>query len=175
MELDDRSFPQTATVSASCKALIKKLLIKDQFERLGSKCGASEIKQHAFFKGPPWSPFEEINWGLLTNKEPPLKPNPRNQYDTSHFRNITETNELNLETEVVVNASFSTLSSSSSYSSMSSIMSSSHSRTSSMHSSNGDLSTPLNDPFENFESVTLHYAHPLKPVTLPRGSINIKR
>ncbi|KAF3541968.1 hypothetical protein F2Q69_00019366 [Brassica cretica] len=39
------------------------LLNRDPSSRLGSKGGANEIKQHAFFRG--------INWPLIRGTEPP--------------------------------------------------------------------------------------------------------
>eukprot|EP00250_Pteridium_aquilinum_P007505 c17205_g2_i1 orf=116-1672(+) len=52
-------------MSEACKALIRGLLIKDPSQRLGSARGASEIKQHPFFRG--------VNWALIrTTKSPSL-------------------------------------------------------------------------------------------------------
>lgn len=42
--------PTQQSVSSNCKSLIKKLLIKEEDKRLGSKTGASEIKNHVFLK-----------------------------------------------------------------------------------------------------------------------------
>lgn len=53
-------------VSSNCKNLIKKLLIKDETKRLGSKSGASDIKNHSFFKS--------TQWALLRNQKPPMIP-----------------------------------------------------------------------------------------------------
>ncbi|KAI9146143.1 kinase-like domain-containing protein [Paraphysoderma sedebokerense] len=55
-------------VSYTVKTLVRKLLIKDEFKRLGSKSGASEIKSH------PW--FKSIQWPLLRNMKPPIIPGP---------------------------------------------------------------------------------------------------
>lgn len=41
-----------------------KLLDKNELTRLGSKSGASEVKQHKW--------FSKINWGLLRNTQPPV-------------------------------------------------------------------------------------------------------
>ncbi|CCH47005.1 hypothetical protein BN7_6613 [Wickerhamomyces ciferrii] len=62
----DITFPDTQAVSSNCKNLIKKLLIKDENKRLGSKLGASDIKNHAFFKN--------TQWALLRNQKPPMIP-----------------------------------------------------------------------------------------------------
>ena len=44
--------------------IIYRLLDKEENTRLGSKTGASEVKQHKW--------FSKINWGLLRNTEPPV-------------------------------------------------------------------------------------------------------
>lgn len=41
-----------------------RLLDKNESTRLGSKSGASEVKQHKW--------FSKINWGLLRNTQPPV-------------------------------------------------------------------------------------------------------
>lgn len=58
--------PNNNEISRACKDLIKKLLIKNENKRLGSKLGASDIKKHPFFKN--------VQWSLLRNQEPPLIP-----------------------------------------------------------------------------------------------------
>lgn len=59
-------FPDSRNVSSQCKGLIRKLLIKDESKRLGSKMGASDIKNHPFFKN--------TQWALLRNQKPPMIP-----------------------------------------------------------------------------------------------------
>lgn len=59
-------FSNNNEISRTCKDLIKKLLIKSETKRLGSKLGASDIKRHPFFK--------KVQWSLLRNQEPPLIP-----------------------------------------------------------------------------------------------------
>jgi protein-serine/threonine kinase len=54
------------TISSQCKSIIKKLLIKDENKRLGSRAGASDIKAHPFFKN--------TQWALLRNQTPPMVP-----------------------------------------------------------------------------------------------------
>lgn len=54
------------TISSQCKSIIKKLLIKDENKRLGSRAGASDIKAHPFFKN--------TQWALLRNQTPPMIP-----------------------------------------------------------------------------------------------------
>ena len=62
----DVKFPDTQSISSSCKSLIKKLLIKEEEKRLGSKTDASEIKCHSFFKN--------TQWALLRHQKPPMIP-----------------------------------------------------------------------------------------------------
>nr|QDV59702.1 Phototropin 2c [Brassica rapa subsp. pekinensis] len=59
----DLTFPSSIPVSLVCRQLINMLLNRDPSSRLGSKGGANEIKQHAFFCG--------INWPLIRGTEPP--------------------------------------------------------------------------------------------------------
>ena len=63
---NDVSFPSNPSVSRVCKDLIKKLLIKDEHKRLGSKKGAADLKAH------PW--FKKVGWSFLRNQQPPLIP-----------------------------------------------------------------------------------------------------
>ncbi|GAV49343.1 hypothetical protein ZYGR_0N07500 [Zygosaccharomyces rouxii] len=60
------NFPNSNDIGRSCKDLIKKLLIKNELKRLGSKMGAADIKRHPFFK--------KVQWSFLRNQEPPLIP-----------------------------------------------------------------------------------------------------
>lgn len=62
----DVRFLDTNAVSSTCKSLVKKLLIKDETKRLGLKMGASDIKNHPFFKN--------TQWALLRNQRPPMIP-----------------------------------------------------------------------------------------------------
>lgn len=61
--LDGGSFQHT---SSQCRNLIRKLLIKDESKRFGSRAGASDVKQHPFFK--------TTQWALLRNMRPPIVP-----------------------------------------------------------------------------------------------------
>jgi hypothetical protein len=53
------------TYDSACKDCVTRLLDKHDATRLGSKTGASELKQHKW--------FAKINWGLLRNTEPPVR------------------------------------------------------------------------------------------------------
>ncbi|KAH9999405.1 Pkinase-domain-containing protein [Russula vinacea] len=71
------------------KDIISRLLDKEENTRLGSKTGASEVKQHKW--------FSKINWGLLRNTEPPIIPASSNGVDTVNFRRMEESTSLHLE------------------------------------------------------------------------------
>lgn len=51
-------------IGRPCRDVVTRLLDKDELKRLGSKSGASEVKQHKW--------FAKINWGLLRNTQPPV-------------------------------------------------------------------------------------------------------
>ncbi|KAM3165593.1 Protein kinase domain-containing protein [Lachancea thermotolerans] len=88
------TFPNNNEVSRNCKDLIKKLLIKSETKRLGSKFGASDIKKHPFFK--------RVQWSLLRNQEPPLIPVlTENGYDFTRLSN--NVNKGNIKQEAVDN------------------------------------------------------------------------
>lgn len=58
------SFALFSSPCRSCKDIVTRLLDKRESTRLGSKSGASEVKQHKW--------FAKINWGLLRNTQPPV-------------------------------------------------------------------------------------------------------
>nr|AML78314.1 putative LOV domain-containing protein [Daphne giraldii] len=59
----DLTFPSSIPVSLAARQLVNALLNRDPAQRLGSKTGANEIKQHPFFRG--------INWPLIRCMSPP--------------------------------------------------------------------------------------------------------
>ncbi|XP_002983674.2 serine/threonine-protein kinase D6PKL2 [Selaginella moellendorffii] len=61
-------FPEASEVGFPARDLIRGLLVKDPQHRLGSKRGATEIKQHPFFEG--------VNWALIRSTAPPEVPRP---------------------------------------------------------------------------------------------------
>ncbi|CAO3678319.1 unnamed protein product [Umbelopsis vinacea] len=75
-------------VSKNCKTLIQRLLHKDEYRRLGSRAGASDIKSHAFFK--------PINFALLRHMTPPIIPEPSKAIDAVNFRNIKESKSFDI-------------------------------------------------------------------------------
>ncbi|QSL65106.1 hypothetical protein MERGE_002411 [Pneumocystis wakefieldiae] len=115
---NDVVFPEISSqqISSSCKSFIRKLLIKDENRRLGSRAGASDIKLHPFFRN--------TQWALLRHTRPPIIPvltkNPENQnlrdineslsidIDSSQNIKATSTIELPLETWLPSNSGAST-------------------------------------------------------------------
>lgn len=56
--------PKNSMVSKAARKLVRGLLTHDPNKRLGSLCGASDLKEHPF--------FADIHWALLRNTDPPL-------------------------------------------------------------------------------------------------------
>jgi len=79
------SFPDEPVVSKEAKNLIKSLLNADPKKRLGGKIGAADLRDNPFFKG--------INWPLIRNTDPPVKPQLKNELDTSNFKPLVDTDE----------------------------------------------------------------------------------
>ena len=72
-------FPKKINISDDAKDLLQKLLIKDQDERLGSKSGFNEIKEHPFFKGFDFDALEH------RKIEAPFKPELKDAMDVTNF------------------------------------------------------------------------------------------
>ena len=127
-----------------CKSLIRKLLIKDELRRLGSRAGASDVKAHPFFK--------PTSWALLRHMKPPIIPNAGRGIDTVNFRNVKESKDqpsmdlghgLGKSGPVLVNKGLGVPASN-----MKGVP------------LDSNLETPrgeIADPFEEFNSVTLHH------------------
>src|ERR1700709_1409451 len=75
-------------LNSLCKSLIRKLLIKDELRRLGSRAGASDVKGHPFFRS--------TSWALLRHSKPPIIPNQGRGIDTVNFRNVKESQSVDL-------------------------------------------------------------------------------
>ncbi|KAF9452051.1 Pkinase-domain-containing protein [Macrolepiota fuliginosa MF-IS2] len=87
-------FRDTPKVSQAAKDCIVRLLDKDERTRLGSRSGASEVKQHKW--------FVKTNWGLLRNTRPPIIPLPTaNGAENGNFRHLKESNSLHLEEQIL--------------------------------------------------------------------------
>ncbi|KIW11911.1 serine/threonine-protein kinase nrc-2 [Exophiala spinifera] len=78
-------FPQ---VSSLCKSVIRKLLIKDEVKRLGSRAGASDVKNHPFFR--------PITWALLRHMKPPMIPHQGRAIDTLNFRSVKDSGSVDI-------------------------------------------------------------------------------
>ena len=112
-------------MNSLCKSLIRKLLIKDENRRLGARAGASDIKAHPFFR--------TTSWALIRHMKPPIVPNQGRGIDTINFRNVKESESVDIG--------------------------GSRSMFKGVPLDSG-LATPggeLADPFEEFNSVTLHH------------------
>ncbi|XP_009142285.2 serine/threonine-protein kinase D6PKL1 [Brassica rapa] len=59
-------FPESPATSYAGRDLVQALLVKDPKNRLGTRRGATEIKQHPFFEG--------VNWALIRCGTPPEVP-----------------------------------------------------------------------------------------------------
>nr|AML76705.1 putative LOV domain-containing protein [Actaea racemosa] len=73
-------FPGSKVVSLEAKQLIYRLLHKDPKNRLGSREGANEIKQHPFFRG--------LNWALVRCESPPALDAPLFQLIEEELREV---------------------------------------------------------------------------------------
>ncbi|KAI9155384.1 Serine/threonine-protein kinase nrc-2 [Paramyrothecium foliicola] len=126
---EDVPFPDHAgapQISNLCKSLIRKLLIKDENRRLGARAGASDIKAHPFFR--------TTQWALIRHMKPPIVPHAGRGIDTLNFRNVKESQSVDISGTRSQNMKGVPLDS--------------------------GLATPGNeivDPFLEFNSVTLHH------------------
>ncbi|KAF8322124.1 Pkinase-domain-containing protein, partial [Clavulina sp. PMI_390] len=82
-------FPNTPQVTPGCRDIILRLLHKDEWRRLGSKTGASEVKQHRW--------FSTLKWGLLRNQTPPIQPKLHRDGIGHNVRTIKESVSLDFE------------------------------------------------------------------------------
>ncbi|KAK8166589.1 serine/threonine-protein kinase-like protein nrc-2 [Phyllosticta citrichinensis] len=124
---DEVPFPEGSgapQVSNLCKSLIRKLLIKDEMRRLGSRAGASDVKGHPFFR--------TTQWALLRHMKPPIIPHQGRGIDTINFRNVKESHSVDISAAKVKGVPLD----------------------SGLATPGSD---PMPDPFEEFNSVTLHH------------------
>jgi protein-serine/threonine kinase len=108
--------------------LIRKLLIKDETRRLGARAGASDIKGHPFFR--------TTQWALIRHMKPPIVPHTGRDIDTINFRNVKESQSVDISGSKSRNMNFKAV------------------------PLDSGLATPgaeVVDPFEEFNSVTLHH------------------
>ncbi len=69
-------------VPSLCRSLIRKLLIKDELRRIGSRAGASDVKTHPFFRA--------TQWALLRHMKPPMIPQQGRATDAVNFSQVKE-------------------------------------------------------------------------------------
>ncbi|PBP15717.1 serine/threonine-protein kinase nrc-2 [Diplocarpon rosae] len=128
---DDVPFPEhsgSPQISNLCKSLIRKLLIKDENRRLGARAGASDVKTHPFFR--------TTQWALIRHMKPPMIPHQGRGIDTVNFRNVKESESVDISGGRAMMPA-----------------------TKGVPLDSG-LATPsaeVLDPFEEFNSVTLHH------------------
>ncbi|KAI6903163.1 Serine/threonine-protein kinase [Hortaea werneckii] len=140
---DEVPFPEgngSPNVSNLCKSLIRKLLIKDELRRLGSRAGASDVKAHPFFR--------TTSWALLRHSKPPIIPNQGRGIDTVNFRNVKESQSVDLGSEETKTTNAKNKGFNLPASKMKGVP------------LDSGLATPggeIADPFEEFNSVTLHH------------------
>jgi protein-serine/threonine kinase len=79
---------QWLTWNSLCKSVIRKLLIKDEVKRLGSRAGASDVKNHPFFR--------PITWALLRHMKPPMIPHQGRATDTLNFRTVKDSGSVDI-------------------------------------------------------------------------------
>jgi len=125
-------FKDTPKVSHAGRDVIVRLLDKNETTRLGSRTGASEVKQHKW--------FSKINWGLLRNTRPPIIPSSSNGLDAVNFRHLKESNSLHLDDQLTGVAGAGM-----------------HSIGLGTPGLDDGLDVPDGDLFTGFSSVTLHY------------------
>ncbi|EMR11174.1 serine/threonine-protein kinase nrc-2 [Pneumocystis murina B123] len=95
---NDVVFPEISyqQISSSCKSFIRKLLIKDENRRLGSKAGASDIKLHPFFRN--------TQWALLRHTRPPIIPALTKNLENQDFRDIKESLSIDIDSSQNIKA-----------------------------------------------------------------------
>ncbi|RKF59934.1 Serine/threonine-protein kinase nrc-2 [Erysiphe neolycopersici] len=129
---DEVPFPDhsaSTQISNLCKSLIRKLLIKDENRRLGARAGASDVKAHPFFR--------TTQWALIRHMTPPMIPNQGRGIDTVNFRNVKDSESIDISRSETAQLSQGAISESK-------LM---------PHKNKKDTV----DPFEDFNSVTLHH------------------
>jgi len=75
--------PRGVQVTKTVKTLLKALLTVDNKKRLGTTGGATDIKDHPFFK--------DIKWQLLRQITPPIVPKLSDPLDTKYFKDQQDT------------------------------------------------------------------------------------
>ncbi|KAK9455538.1 kinase-like domain-containing protein [Dipodascopsis uninucleata] len=158
-------------ISNFCKSLIRKLLCKDENRRLGSRAGASDIKAHPFFK--------TTQWALLRHMKPPMIPTPGVGEDAVNFRTLKDSQSVDIGKSEKTNGSYvnanasrmngytsppdgasgssSKINKSGGLSSDADENSSASNTAISSAKTSGGYVSDDNDPFYEFNSITLHH------------------
>jgi len=76
------NFPSGVPYSKNCKKLLQALLHSNQKKRLGACGGATDIKDHPFFK--------DVKWQIMRDLEPPLIPALKSETDFQYFSGTGE-------------------------------------------------------------------------------------
>lgn len=124
-------------LSSSCKSLIRKLLIKNENKRLGSRAGASDIKGHPFFK--------TTQWALLRNQTPPIVPVYGRGLESVNIKNFDEAADSVDFLKPLYKTTHTAAS---------------RTKTGGTGAESGGEKSDnedLEDPFQNFNSITLHH------------------
>lgn len=140
VSVDAYNHASTDLENSLCKSLIRKLLIKDELRRLGSRAGASDVKAHPFFRS--------TSWALLRHSKPPIVPNQGRGIDTVNFRNVKESQSVDLGDASPVVANGKNKGWQIPASKMKGVP-----LDSGLETPGGEIA----DPFEEFNSVTLHH------------------
>ncbi|KAF2239987.1 putative Serine/threonine-protein kinase nrc-2 [Viridothelium virens] len=145
---DEVPFPEgggAPQVSNLCKSLIRKLLIKDELRRLGSRAGAADVKAHPFFR--------TTSWALLRHSKPPMIPHQgRTGLDTVNFRNVKESQSMDLGVPPKMKDGVGGLGGGLGLKGIKGVP-----LDSGLATPMGEGSAVEVDPFEEFNSVTLHH------------------
>ncbi|RKF83295.1 Serine/threonine-protein kinase nrc-2 [Golovinomyces cichoracearum] len=127
---DEVPFPDHSNsppISNLCKSLIRKLLIKDENRRLGARAGASDVKGHPFFR--------TTQWALIRHMKPPMIPHQGRGIDTLNFRNVKDSESVDIGGNRALDPS----------------------KLVQLDSISMAMKGDTVDPFEEFNSVTLHH------------------
>lgn len=129
---------------SGCRDIILRLLHKDDWRRLGSKTGASEVKQHRW--------FATLKWGLLRNETPPIQPTVQKDGVGVNVRHMKESVSLDLEDQKKAHGQYPH-----EHRDRGRSRKDPHSHLPPGAAAPHSTHKATNDPFSGFSSVTLHY------------------
>ncbi|KAA8492106.1 Serine/threonine-protein kinase nrc-2 [Porphyridium purpureum] len=79
-------FPDDVVISKEGKLLIKSLLTREAGKRLGHGGGATDIKNHKWFK--------DVNFALIRNLDPPIHPQIRDPHDMTQYKVLKDAEDF---------------------------------------------------------------------------------